>query len=65
VLDGLTMPVLWVAGAEDVVFPPDVAVALAKRMGSTAHIMPRAGHSPYFERAEAFNAVLGEFLGTL
>src|SRR6185437_8062902 len=41
VLDGLRMPVLWVAGEEDVVFPPDVAIALARRMGTTARILPR------------------------
>ncbi len=65
VLDGLRMPVLWVAGEEDAVFPPEVAVALARRMGSTARILPRTGHSPYFERAAEFNAILGEFLAGL
>ncbi len=63
VLDGLRMPVLWVAGEEDVVFPPAAAAALAARMGSTAALIPACGHSPYFERAAAFNAALTRFLG--
>ncbi len=63
VLDDLRMPVLWVAGEEDVVFPPAAAAALAARTGSTAVLIPGCGHSPYFERAEAFNAALARFLG--
>lgn len=62
VLDGLPIPMLWVAGEEDVVFPPAVAAALAARTGSTAALIPACGHSPYFERAGAFNAVLDRFL---
>ena len=54
----LRMPVLWLAGEEDVVFPPPAAIALGARMGRPATIIPRAGHSPYFQRAEEFNAVV-------
>ncbi|HEX4260238.1 MAG TPA: alpha/beta hydrolase [Acetobacteraceae bacterium] len=62
-VDALAMPVLWLAGAEDVVFPPAAAVALAERMGTQAEIIPETGHSPYFERAAAFNTALARFVG--
>ena len=61
-LDALAMPVLFVAGEEDPVFPPQAAVALAQRTGTQASILPRTGHSPYFERAEQFNAILAAFI---
>ncbi|MFC0409418.1 alpha/beta fold hydrolase [Roseomonas elaeocarpi] len=58
----LRMPVLFVAGAEDVVFPPAAALALAERCGARVEIVPECGHSPYFERAELFNRMLAGFL---
>lgn len=61
-VDGLRMPVLWLAGEEDIVFPPQAAIALGARMGRPARIVPRTGHSPYFQRGEEFNAILAEFL---
>jgi 3-oxoadipate enol-lactonase len=65
VLDGLRMPVLFLDGDEDVVFPPAAAVALATRMGTKAVLVERCGHSPYFERAEIFNRILDDFLAGL
>ncbi|UFN50531.1 alpha/beta hydrolase [Roseomonas sp. OT10] len=61
----LAMPTLFLAGEEDIVFPPAAAVALGERVGRRAEIVPRCGHSPYFERAEAFNAILARFLDAL
>ena len=63
-LAALTMPVLCIAGEEDVVIPPETvrifADAVANgRFGS----VPRAGHSVYFERAAEFNEIVREFLG--
>jgi pimeloyl-ACP methyl ester carboxylesterase len=62
-LAAITLPTLWITGAEDVVFPSPVAPHLAAAMPSARHVeVERAGHSPYFERPAVFNAVLAEFL---
>lgn len=59
-------PTLWVTGAEDVVFPSPVAPHLAAVMPRARHVqIEEAGHSPYFERPDRFNAVLAEFLKEL
>jgi 3-oxoadipate enol-lactonase len=60
-VDALKMPVLWLAGEEDVVFPPEASIALAARMGSKPAIIPQSGHSPYFQRAEQFNRIVAGF----
>ena len=59
----LAMPTLFVAGEEDIVFPPAAARALGGMVGRPAVIAPECGHSPYFERADGFNALLRDFLG--
>jgi pimeloyl-ACP methyl ester carboxylesterase len=62
-LASLTMPVLFLAGEEDIVIPPRVLeLAMRHIPGARMEIVPRAGHSVYFERAEAFNAIVGRFL---
>ena len=50
------MPVLFVTGDEDWVFPPAAGPALARLApkGSAVRV-PAAGHSVYFERAAKFN----------
>ena len=62
-LGELPMPVLFLTGDEDVVFPPAAGPALAPlaRKGSAVRV-PEAGHSVYFERAETFNRLVEEFL---
>lgn len=63
VLAGLTMPVLYVEGEEDLVFPPLAGPALATATPKgTCRSVPAAGHSAYFERAAAFNAIVDEFI---
>jgi 3-oxoadipate enol-lactonase len=59
----LGMPVLFIVGEEDVIFPPGAAFALASSMPN-AHIerVPEAGHSVYFERADLFNRLVDRFL---
>ena len=61
----LPMPVLYLTGDEDCVFPAAAAEPLA---GRTPHgravTVSRAGHSVYFERAAEFNRIVGEFLAT-
>src|SRR5262249_54737877 len=62
-LAALTMPVLCVVGEEDMVIPPDSVAILASRIpGAELVRVPAAGHSIYFERAEAFNRLLDGFL---
>ena len=62
-LAGAGCPVLFVSGDEDVVIPPFAADAIARVVpgARVAHI-PDAGHSAYFERAPAFNAIVERFL---
>ncbi|MFC7555840.1 alpha/beta fold hydrolase [Pseudoroseomonas wenyumeiae] len=62
-LAAITIPTLWVTGAEDVVFPSPVAPHFAAAMPRARHVeVEQAGHSPYFERPAIFNALLAEFL---
>ncbi|MBC7803091.1 MAG: alpha/beta hydrolase [Candidatus Parcubacteria bacterium] len=63
VLKQLKIPVLFLAGDEDCVYPsaagPELA-ALAPR--GQAVRLPRAAHSVYFERPVEFNQIVGDFL---
>jgi 3-oxoadipate enol-lactonase len=57
------VPTLLIAGGEDVVFPPFLASAIAAKLPcADAHVIPDAGHSPYFEQAANFNRLVDEFL---
>jgi 3-oxoadipate enol-lactonase len=59
----LRMPVLFIAGEEDAVIPPRlIEIAASHVPGAHVQVIPNAGHSVYFERAAAFNAILGRFL---
>jgi 3-oxoadipate enol-lactonase len=59
-LEQLPMPVVFVTGDEDWVFPPAAGPALARLApkGSAVRV-PAAGHSVYFERAAKFNDIIG------
>lgn len=59
----LPMPVLFITGDEDWVFPPAAGPALARfaPKGSAARV-PAAGHSVYFERPDQFNELIGRVL---
>lgn len=61
-LGAFAVPTLTIAGADDVVFPPFLAPAIAAALphGETATI-PDSGHSPYFEHAARFNALVDAF----
>jgi pimeloyl-ACP methyl ester carboxylesterase len=62
-LGAITVPTLWITGGEDVVFAAPTAPSLARAMPRALHVeIPHAGHSAYFEKPEAFNALLKEFL---
>jgi pimeloyl-ACP methyl ester carboxylesterase len=62
-LSGFDIATLFITGEEDVVIPPsviDLAAALFPR--ARVERVPNAGHSVYFEHADAFNAVVERFL---
>lgn len=57
------VPTLLIAGGEDVVFPPFLASAIAATLPcGEAEMIGDAGHSPYFEQAARFNALVDAFL---
>lgn len=57
------VPTLLIAGGEDVVFPAFLASAIAAKLPcADAHVIPDAGHSPYFEQAATFNRLVEDFL---
>ncbi len=61
-LKRLTVPVLFISGTEDVVFPPPAAAALGSLVpGAQLESIPEAGHSVYFQRPEIFNRVVFNF----
>ena len=64
--DGLAatgVPVLVVSPDEDIVIPPIALRALASQVpGAKLVTVPHTGHSPYFERAQAFNQSLADFV---
>ena len=58
-------PVLFVSNDEDVQIPPFAADAIVRVVpGARVVHIADAGHSAYFERAAAFNRIVGEFLET-
>lgn len=62
----LQVPTLFLVGEHDPVAPA-AAVAAAARLvrGAQFKMIPNSGHSPYFEKPEAFNAAILEFLASL
>jgi len=63
-LASLALPVLFVVGAEDTLFPPDAIRASAAKLADARVVeIPGAGHSPYFEQPDAWNRTVGGFLG--
>jgi 3-oxoadipate enol-lactonase len=62
-LGGLAVPVLGIAGAEDVVIAPEAVRALVSAMPNGRYEeVSAAGHSVYFERADTFNRLVKDFL---
>lgn len=62
-LKDFCVPTLLIAGGEDVVFPSFLASAIAAALPcGEAHLIPHAGHSPYFEEAATFNGLVEAFL---
>lgn len=62
-LKAFRVPTLLITGGEDVVFPPFLASAIAATLPcGEAEMIADAGHSPYFEQAARFNALVDAFL---
>jgi len=62
-LDGLTMPVLFIGGEHDEVMPVSLmSVAETLLPNARSVVMPDTDHSAFFERPEAFNRIVLEFL---
>lgn len=62
-LRDLKVPVLYLVGDEDVVFPAEAAPALARLTpGARVARVPESGHSVYFERSREFNRIVDGFL---
>lgn len=60
----LGVPVLFIAGTHDEIFPASLLAASAKLIpGARFAEIADAGHSPYFEQPEAWNQALLSFLG--
>ena len=62
----LDLPVLFVVGENDPIFPPSVIRAASGLVaGSRVVQLPHAGHSPYFETPAAWNETVLGFLSGL
>ncbi|MGH9579194.1 MAG: alpha/beta fold hydrolase, partial [Terriglobales bacterium] len=58
----LKLPVLFVTGDEDCIFPAAAGPALAALAPKgRAMRVPKSGHSVYFERPAEFNRIVDEF----
>lgn len=66
ILPQITCPTLVIAGADDVVTPAAEMSAMTKQLPkATYQVLAGAGHLANLEAADAFNAALHTFLGTL
>lgn len=62
-LDACGVPVLFVAGVEDVLFPPETIRAAQQRMANAEYLeIAAAGHSAYFEAPHVFNEAVRAWL---
>jgi pimeloyl-ACP methyl ester carboxylesterase len=60
------VPTLFMAGEEDVLFPPHAIKAVQGHVGGSHYIeIRRGGHSAYFEEPAVFNQLLGDWIATL
>jgi 3-oxoadipate enol-lactonase len=65
-LHTITIPTLYLAGAEDAGAPPEVMRAMADATPNARYVeIAAAGHLSALEQPEAVAAALGDFMGTL
>jgi 3-oxoadipate enol-lactonase len=61
-LSGYDVPTMFIVGTEDEIFSPaTIADAAARVPGARVEAIAGAGHSPYFEQPEAWNALVLDF----
>ena len=62
-MEGFSIPTLVIAGKRDRIFSLDVLAEVSQAIPQAQfHIIPNAGHSPYFETPEEFNNIVGDFI---
>ncbi len=62
-LTGITCPVMFVSGEEDPLFPSELLASYVPHFpNAKIEIVKDAGHSPYFEQPDVFNALLEDFI---
>jgi pimeloyl-ACP methyl ester carboxylesterase len=62
-LESIRVPALLITGGADLYAPPPVMRLFAARIrGAETLVFPEAGHSAYWEEAEAFNRAVIAFL---
>lgn len=60
------VPVSFIVGEEDPLFPPDAITLMHARIsGSRVVVLPRAGHSAFFEQPDQFNQALTDLLAAV
>jgi 3-oxoadipate enol-lactonase len=65
-LPTITVPTLFVSGAQDVIVPSaEMRAMQALVRGSAIEVIAGTGHACNFERPAAFNHLMGDFLGAL
>jgi 3-oxoadipate enol-lactonase len=63
VLANAPLPVLFIVGEEDILYPPRIIGAIHRLLPtSQLHIIQDAGHSAFYEKPEIFNQLLDEWL---
>ena len=63
-LKGYAVPTLVIGGSESQIIPPDVLHDAAEHIpGAEFAELPGAGHAPPFEKPDAFNAMVLDYLG--
>jgi 3-oxoadipate enol-lactonase len=61
----LSVPTLFIAGAEDIVIPPNVVEAAASLVDGARFVtFPKSGHSVHFERAPMWNGLVEDFVSS-
>ena len=62
-MEGFSIPTLVIAGDRGRIFSPDVMAEVSQAIPRAQfHIIPNAGHSPYFETPEEFNKIVSDFI---
>lgn len=61
-LEGLDIPILFLSGTKDPIFPTAALSDLADRIPNASLESLESGHSPFYERPDEFNALVTRFL---